>query len=127
LFWCFLKYLLPYPPVHPSGLSSYPQRETLADENHTYLSFITTSPAFIGVSPRVCNRHDSTEITDMDLVWVRGFKQSFSQELGCSVSNLAISFHFSKTKATITEKKERKKPQLWSSLAKCISSCWWNK
>jgi len=44
----------------------------------------------------------------MDLVWVRGFKQSFSQELGCSVSNLAISFHFSKTKATITEKKEKK-------------------
>lgn len=76
-------------------------------KNHTYLSFITASAALVGVSPRVCNCHDSTEVTHMDLVWVWSFKQPFSQELGCSMSNLAISFHFSKAKATITKRKRK--------------------
>lgn len=42
----------------------------MADENHTYLSFIAASAAFVGVSPRVCNGHDPTEVTHMDLVRV---------------------------------------------------------
>lgn len=42
----------------------------MADENHTHLSFIPAPAAFVGVSPRVCNGHDSTEVAHMDLVWV---------------------------------------------------------
>jgi hypothetical protein len=33
----------------------------------------------------------------MDTVGVRGLKEAFSQELGGTVSNLTISFHFTKT------------------------------
>lgn len=42
----------------------------MADEKHTHLSFIAAPAALVGVSPRVCDGHDSTEVAHVDLVGV---------------------------------------------------------
>ena len=40
---------------------------------------------------------ETTEITHVDSIWVRGLKQPLPQELGSSVGNLTISLHLTKT------------------------------
>lgn len=75
----------------------------------TYLSFVFAASAFKGLVSQIGNADQSAHIANMYTVGIRHFKQSFSQKLCSTMSNLAISFHLSKTQTSVTGLKKRQK------------------
>lgn len=61
--------------ISPTWL--YPKQLTTGQKVYTHLGFIPTAPAFIRMGPGVSNRHYSTKIANMNLIWIWCLKQSF--------------------------------------------------
>lgn len=68
----------------------------------SHLCLVAAAPALIGVRAGVCDGHEAAQVTDVDLVRVRGLKKPLFQKLSCTVSDLTVTFHLSKTQPTIT-------------------------
>ena len=62
-----------------------------------YLCLVFAASAFKCLVAEVGYGNETTEITHVDSIWVRGLKQPLPQELGSSVGNLTISLHLTKT------------------------------
>lgn len=57
--------------------------------------------ALIGLHPQVWHHDHATQITNINCVWIRNVIQSFLEELSCTMWNLTITLHFTKSKTTI--------------------------
>ena len=62
-----------------------------------YLCLVFAASAFKCLVAEVGYGNETTEITHVDSIWVRGLKQPLPQELGSSMGNLTISLHLTKT------------------------------
>jgi len=65
------------------------------------LCLVLASTALEVVAAEVCDGNQSTEIANVDTVWVADLKQPLAQELRCAVCYLTVAFHLSKTQATV--------------------------
>lgn len=68
----------------------------------TYLCFVATAPALVGVRAGVGDGHEATEVADVDLVGVGRLEQPLTQELSRAVGYLTIALHLPKTKTSVT-------------------------
>lgn len=69
--------------------------------SNSYLGFVAAAPAFVGVRSCVGDGHQSTQVANVNLVRIRGFKQTFFEELGGAVSDLAVPLHLSETQTAV--------------------------
>ena len=67
-----------------------------------YLCFVFAASAFKGLLLHVGYSDESTEVTHIDLVGIRGGVEALMKKLCCSVSNLTVSLHFTKSKTTVS-------------------------
>lgn len=70
--------------------------------DHVYLCLVAAASTLICVCPRVGDGHQSTQVTHMNLIWIRRLEKTFSKELSCSMSNLTVTLHLPKPQAAIT-------------------------
>lgn len=63
----------------------------------SYLGLIAAAAALVGVGAGVGDGHEAAQVADMDLVRVRGLKQTLSQELGSPVGNLTVPLHLAES------------------------------
>ncbi len=68
-----------------------------------YLCFVLAASALKRLLLHVSNGDESTEVTDVDLVGIRGSVESLMKELCSTVSYLTITLHLTKTQTPITE------------------------
>lgn len=73
--------------------------------DHMYLRLVAAATTLICVCARVGNRHQSAQVTHVNLIRIWRLKQTLSQELSSSVSNLTVTLHLAKPKTAITGKK----------------------
>ena len=71
--------------------------------NHTHLCLVLTAPAFVRIGLEVGNSDETTEVTDVDLVCIRGVVETLMKKLSSAMRYLTISFHLAKPKTTIAE------------------------
>ena len=74
----------------------------------SYLCFVFTASALKCLLLHVCNGNESTEVTHIDLVGVRGSVQSLMKKLGSTMSYLTITLHLTKTQTSITITEKQK-------------------
>jgi len=55
------------------------------------------------VATEISDGDQTTQVADVDTVWITDLEQSFPQELCRTVSYLTVTFHLTKTQATIPE------------------------
>ena len=72
-----------------------------------YLCFVLTASALKSLFLHVGNSNESAEVTQVDLVGIRGSVEPFVEELRCSMSYLTVTLHLTKTQPTITVKGRR--------------------
>lgn len=70
--------------------------------DHTHQCLILAPPALKGVGLEVSDGNESTEVTQVHRVGVRGMVQPLVKELCSPVSNLTVSFHLTKPESSIT-------------------------
>ena len=73
-----------------------------------YLCFVLTTSALKCLLLHVCNGDESTEVTHIDLVGIRGSVESLMKELGSTMSYLTITLHLTKTQTSIATIKRQK-------------------
>lgn len=64
--------------------------------------FVFATPALERILLQICNGYQPTTFTNMDPICIALVKQSLFEEVSCTMGNHAISFHFSKSKTSIT-------------------------
>ena len=68
-----------------------------------YLCFVLAASALKGLLLHVSNGNESTEVTDVDLVGIRGSVESLVKELGSTMSYLTVTLHLTKTQTSVTK------------------------
>ena len=68
-----------------------------------YLCFVLAASALKGLLLHVSNGNESTEVTDVDLVSIRGSVESLVKELGSTMSYLTVTLHLTKTQTSVTK------------------------
>ncbi len=71
--------------------------------DHVYLCLVAAASTLVRVRPCVGDGHQSTQVTHVNLIWIRRLEQTFSEELSRSVSNLTVTLHLPKPQTTVTE------------------------
>lgn len=84
---------------HPSKNSNRRVRE---DTHLNNVCFILAASALKRILLQVCNGYQTTMFTNMDSVCITLIKQPLFEKVSSTMGNHAISFHFSKSKTTIT-------------------------
>lgn len=68
-----------------------------------YLCLVLAASALKGLLLHVSNGNESTEVTDVDLIGIRGSVESLVKELGGTVSYLTVTLHLTKPQTSITK------------------------
>ena len=75
----------------------------------SHLSLILAATALERVCLEVGNGNEPAKIAHVDTVGIGYSVEPLVKELGCSVSNLAVSLHLTKPQTTITVREHREK------------------
>lgn len=68
----------------------------------SYLSLVAAAPALVRVRARVGDGHETAQVTHVHLVGIGRLEQPLPEELSCTVSDLTISLHLSKTQTSVS-------------------------
>jgi len=69
----------------------------------TNLSLVLAATTLKVVAAEIGNRDQTTQVADVDAVRITDLKQTLTQELSCSVSDLTITLHLAEPQAAISE------------------------
>jgi len=67
-----------------------------------YVSLISASPTLERVVAEVCDRYQTTDVADVDLVLIRDLVQALTEELRGAMGDLTIMLHFPEAQSSVT-------------------------
>lgn len=68
-----------------------------------HLRLVAAAATLVRVCASVGDGHQAAQITHVDLVWIRSFEQTFSQELSRSMGDLTVTLHLAEAQTAISD------------------------